>query len=124
MPPQSISARYGNQVGLREGMICSNEPGYYEAGAFGIRIENLLVVRKRSTKHEMRGRQFLGFDQLTHVPIQVCEKGLPSEAVRVRASPYSTEPNAPLCRCFVKLSALTAIKQWSCTSLRFVDSDW
>mmetsp|Transcript_16804 Transcript_16804/g.50883 ORF Transcript_16804/g.50883 Transcript_16804/m.50883 type:complete len:382 (+) Transcript_16804:1151-2296(+) len=68
--PQSISARYGNQVGLREGMICSNEPGYYEAGAFGIRIENLLVVRKRSTKHEMRGRQFLGFDQLTHVPIQ------------------------------------------------------
>ena len=42
--PQAISK--GNKVKLKEGMILSNEPGYYENGKFGIRIENLLTVRK------------------------------------------------------------------------------
>lgn len=37
--PQSISYRYGNMTPLVEGMIVSNEPGYYEDHAFGIRIE-------------------------------------------------------------------------------------
>lgn len=37
--PQSISFRYGNMTALREGMIVSNEPGYYEDNSFGIRIE-------------------------------------------------------------------------------------
>lgn len=37
--PQSISFRYGNITPLQRGMIVSNEPGYYEDHAFGIRIE-------------------------------------------------------------------------------------
>lgn len=37
--PQSVSARFGNMTGLEQGMIVSNEPGYYEDRAFGIRIE-------------------------------------------------------------------------------------
>lgn len=37
--PQSISFRFGNMTPLREGMIVSNEPGYYEDHSFGIRIE-------------------------------------------------------------------------------------
>ncbi len=37
--PQSVSARYGNMTGLQAGMVISNEPGYYEDRAFGIRIE-------------------------------------------------------------------------------------
>lgn len=37
--PQSISFRYGNMTPLLRGMIVSNEPGYYEDHAFGIRIE-------------------------------------------------------------------------------------
>lgn len=37
--PQSVSARFGNMTGLQPGMIISNEPGYYEDRAFGIRIE-------------------------------------------------------------------------------------
>jgi len=68
--PHSISTRYGNVQGLKEGMICSNEPGYYENGAFGIRIENLLVVARRATPNAFNGKAYLGFDQLTHVPIQ------------------------------------------------------
>ena len=42
--PQAISN--GNKVKFREGMIVSNEPGYYENGKFGIRIENLITVKK------------------------------------------------------------------------------
>jgi len=66
--PMSISTRYHNTVGLRAGMVVSNEPGYYESGAFGIRIENLLVVRTRDAAYA--GKPFLGFEPLTHVPIQ------------------------------------------------------
>ena len=44
--------------------------GYYENGEFGIRIENLLVVTKRDTPSAFNGKAYLGFRQLTHVPIQ------------------------------------------------------
>ena len=37
--------RYENKQPLSAGMVVSCEPGYYEQGEFGIRIENLLVVR-------------------------------------------------------------------------------
>src|SRR3546814_7311171 len=46
--PQRIAKPAGGQAGTEEplhaGMILSNEPGYYKAGHFGIRIENLVVV--------------------------------------------------------------------------------
>ncbi|MGB7205059.1 MAG: aminopeptidase P family protein [Anderseniella sp.] len=53
---------------LLPGMIMSNEPGYYKAGKFGIRIENLLVVReaKPVTGGE---RDMLWFETLTFAPI-------------------------------------------------------
>ncbi len=64
--PQSISRR-GMQE-LLPGMIVSNEPGYYRNGAFGIRIENLLVVHE---PREIPGgeKPMLGFDTLTLAPI-------------------------------------------------------
>ena len=52
------------------GMVVSNEPGYYEDNNFGIRIENLLVVVTRKDIPEFGGRPFLGFERLTHIPIQ------------------------------------------------------
>ena len=42
--PHAISR--GNKVKFKQGMIVSNEPGYYENGKFGIRIENLVTVKK------------------------------------------------------------------------------
>ncbi|MCO5599448.1 hypothetical protein L7F22_053552 [Adiantum nelumboides] len=68
--PQSISARFGNMTGLEGGMIVSNEPGYYEDRSFGIRIENLLMVREVNTKNRFGGITYLGFEKLTFVPIQ------------------------------------------------------
>ncbi len=57
--PQAISKF--NSVELREGMIVSNEPGYYEEGKFGIRIENLIYIEKNRNK--------LKFKNLTMAPI-------------------------------------------------------
>ena len=45
--PQSIS-KY-NKVKLKEGMIISNEPGFYKENEFGIRIENLVYIKKEKT---------------------------------------------------------------------------
>jgi len=49
-------------------MIVSNEPGYYRAGHYGIRIENLVLVRKQTARHRT-GRTMLGFETLTLAPI-------------------------------------------------------
>jgi len=49
-------------------MILSNEPGYYKQGAYGIRIENLVVVEPRP-KPEGGDRELLGFRTLTLCPI-------------------------------------------------------
>jgi len=58
--PQSISKI--NQVKIREGMILSNEPGYYKKNSFGIRIENLIFVKKTKNK--------IFFENLTLAPIE------------------------------------------------------
>jgi len=68
--PQGISPRYGNLTGLLAGMILSNEPGYYEDGAFGIRIETLLQVVKAETKFNFGDTGYLAFEVLTMIPIQ------------------------------------------------------
>ena len=46
--PQAISKK--NKIIFQEGMIVSNEPGYYEKNKFGIRIENLIYVKKQNIK--------------------------------------------------------------------------
>ncbi|KAA5800976.1 aminopeptidase P family protein [Alkalicaulis satelles] len=65
--PQRI-AKAPNAVALRPGMIVSNEPGYYEIGAYGIRIENLQVVTPPAPV-EGGNRAMLGFESLTMAPI-------------------------------------------------------
>jgi len=54
--PQSLSKN--NKINLKNGMIVSNEPGYYKEGAFGIRIENLVYIKKNK------------FEELTVAPIE------------------------------------------------------
>ncbi|MDB2698581.1 aminopeptidase P family protein [Candidatus Pelagibacter bacterium] len=58
--PQSISKL--NKVKIQEGMILSNEPGYYKKGYYGIRIENLVFVKKIKKK--------IYFENLTLAPIE------------------------------------------------------
>lgn len=60
--PQSISRR-GERYGFFEGMITSNEPGYYLEGEYGIRLENeVLCVRKPNG--------MLGFETITFCPFE------------------------------------------------------
>jgi len=63
--PQRI-AKFGTMVPLEEGMILSNEPGYYKEGEYGIRIENLITVRPAES---VEGREMLEFENLTWAPI-------------------------------------------------------
>jgi Xaa-Pro aminopeptidase len=69
--PQRIAKAQGGQAGtaqeLLPGMILSNEPGYYKAGDFGIRIENLVLVEPRAI--EGAEGDYLGFETLTFAPI-------------------------------------------------------
>jgi Xaa-Pro aminopeptidase len=53
--PHSISSRYHITVPLEATMVCSNEPGYYEEGGFGIRVENLVVVKEVDTEFRWVG---------------------------------------------------------------------
>ncbi|KHT62462.1 X-Pro aminopeptidase [Photobacterium gaetbulicola] len=63
--PQRI-AKVHNPTALLPGMVLSNEPGYYRADAFGIRIENLELVVEVETAGDMT---VMGFESLTRAPI-------------------------------------------------------
>ena len=63
--PQNISRR--GMTALEPGMIISNEPGYYKQGAYGIRLENLVLVEE-ATLIAGAERNTMGFETLTLVP--------------------------------------------------------
>lgn len=68
--PCGISYKTFADEPLEAGMIVSDEPGYYEDGSFGIRIENVVLVIPAKTKHNFRDRGSLTFEPLTLVPLQ------------------------------------------------------
>ena len=63
-----ISISKTSECFIENGMVVSNEPGYYKNGRYGIRIENLEVVSKQKFKN-LEGN-FLGFKNLTRVPLE------------------------------------------------------
>ena len=67
--PQNISKKPITQP-LNAGMICSNEPGYYKTGEYGIRIENLVVVTE---PEDIPGgeRKMMHFETITLAPIDL-----------------------------------------------------
>jgi Xaa-Pro aminopeptidase len=66
--PQNISKRPVQQA-LKPGMIISNEPGYYKAGEYGIRIENLIVVQEAEVPGSER--KMMEFETITFAPIDL-----------------------------------------------------
>jgi len=88
--PQNISKRPILQP-LKPGMICSNEPGYYKEGEYGIRIENLIVVTDaRPVPGGDPERKFMEFETITLAPIDVdlVEPGLMTEDERTWFNAY------------------------------------
>jgi Xaa-Pro aminopeptidase len=56
------------EVALAAGNVISNEPGYYEDGSYGIRIENIVMVKEVKTEHQFGDKPYLGFEHVTMVP--------------------------------------------------------
>lgn len=61
-----------SEVSLSVGNVVSDEPGYYEDGSFGIRIENMIMAKTVETHHQFGDKPWLGFEHVTMVPM--CRK--------------------------------------------------
>lgn len=59
-----------NDVEILPGMVITDEPGYYENGKFGIRIENAVLCIEADTPHHFGDKKFLTFDPIAFIPIQ------------------------------------------------------
>ncbi|EWC45631.1 putative Xaa-Pro aminopeptidase P [Drechslerella stenobrocha 248] len=71
--PQGIGTRIQlSEVALELGNVLSNEPGYYEDGEFGIRIENIILVVPAKTEYQFGEKPYWGFETVTMVPM--CRK--------------------------------------------------
>lgn len=92
--PQRLSRV--SDIALRPGMILSNEPGYYREGAFGIRIENLIVVEPAQALAGSDARRMLSFETLTWVPIErrLIDVAALSDAERAWVDSYHAEVRA------------------------------
>lgn len=89
--PAGIS-RAAKPVPLKAGMILSDEPGFYEPGAYGIRIENLLLVREAAELPGQR-KPFLEFEVLTLAPYEraLIEVGMLTVAERAAVDAYHAQ---------------------------------
>ncbi|GAA5868614.1 hypothetical protein JCM1840_005510 [Sporobolomyces johnsonii] len=65
----SSSLAYSNTPFV-PGHVTSNEPAYYEVGAYGIRIESVIGVKEVKTRRDFGDRKWLGFERFTMIPIQ------------------------------------------------------
>ncbi|KAK7409039.1 hypothetical protein QQX98_008800 [Neonectria punicea] len=81
------------EVALAPGNVISNEPGFYEDGKFGIRIENVIIVREVKTKHSFGDKPFLGFEHVTMVPYcrNLLDVNLLTETEKVWLNSYHAE---------------------------------
>ena len=61
------------EIGLQPGMVVTNEPGYYQQGDFGIRIESVMIVQEADTPHRFNNVPYYSFETIALVPIQVLE---------------------------------------------------
>ncbi|KAL7101773.1 hypothetical protein ACP275_08G075700 [Erythranthe tilingii] len=69
--PHQISFRpAARNVPLQPSMTVTDEPGYYEDGNFGIRLENVLVVKEAETKFNFGNKGYLSFEHITWAPYQ------------------------------------------------------
>jgi Xaa-Pro aminopeptidase len=94
--PQNISKRHVTQA-LKPGMICSNEPGYYKTGEYGIRIENLIIVTEGKDQPDGE-RKMMEFETITLAPIDLnlVEAKLLTEGERAWLNQYHARVRATL----------------------------
>ncbi|KAI9483859.1 MAG: peptidase M24, structural domain-containing protein [Benjaminiella poitrasii] len=102
--PHGIGIRpHFNDTPLAAGMTVTDEPGYYEDGKFGIRIENVVLVKDVETPNNFGGRGYLGFEHVTIAPLglNLIDVNLLTSSERKWVNDYHQE-------CWDKLSPLLA----------------
>ena len=68
--PHGINSKPGaknSTLPFLPGMTITDEPGYYENGKFGIRIESILIVHEAKTPNNFNGKKFYHFENITRV---------------------------------------------------------
>ncbi|KAF2166353.1 hypothetical protein M409DRAFT_66797 [Zasmidium cellare ATCC 36951] len=82
-----------SEVPLSIGNVISDEPGYYEDGNFGIRIENVIMVKEVKTKYNFGDKPYFGFEHVTMVPMcrKLIDAGLLSEREKQWLNDYHRE---------------------------------
>ena len=82
-----------SEVSLSAGNVLSDEPGYYEDGKFGIRIENMIITCEKKTTHEFGDKPYLGFQHVTMVPMcqKLIDKSLLTEDETMWINEYHSE---------------------------------
>ena len=82
-----------SEVPLSAGNVLSDEPGYYEDGKFGIRIENMITCCEAETKHRFGDKPYFGFRHVTMVPMcqKLIDKELLTEDERIWINSYHEE---------------------------------
>ncbi|KAI1412972.1 aminopeptidase-like protein [Hypoxylon sp. FL1857] len=83
-----------SEVSLSPGNVISDEPGYYEDGSFGIRIENIVMVREVKTKYKFGDKPYLGFEHVTMVPY--CRKLIDTSCLTDEEVAWLNEYNADI----------------------------
>ena len=81
-----------SEVPLSAGNVLSDEPGYYEDGNFGIRIENIFMGREVKTNHHFGDKPYLGFEHVTMVPM--CQKLIDKELLTEEERKWINEYHA------------------------------
>lgn len=83
-----------SEVPLSVGNVISNEPGFYEDGSFGIRIENIIMVREVETKNKFGDKPYLGFEHVTMVPY--CRKLIDTKLLTETEKKWLNDYNAEI----------------------------
>ncbi|KAI1497512.1 putative Xaa-pro aminopeptidase P [Biscogniauxia marginata] len=83
-----------SEVALSPGNVISNEPGFYEDGSYGIRIENVVIVKEVQTKHKFGDKPYLGFEHVTMVPY--CRKLIDASLLTPTEKKWLNDYNADI----------------------------
>jgi Xaa-Pro aminopeptidase len=83
-----------SEVPLSPGNVISNEPGYYEDGNFGIRIENIIMVKEVETNQKFGDKPYLGFEHVTMTPY--CRKLIDESLLTRREKHWLNEYHADI----------------------------
>lgn len=97
-----------SEVSLSPGNVLSDEPGYYEDGKFGIRIENIIMAGEKETAHRFGDKPYLGFDTYVNTSLDLGPLFWLCLELAVRLADFLCRVTmVPMCRKLIDVKLLT-----------------